>query len=455
MKIRTDFVTNSSSSSFVLVVRIGLKNGKVLKFIGDSGIGEGNETYCRLSANENPCELGRSKDVHELIEKLKASIVEEPFSDEEPEQVLDDSDSIIMELKDLSSMNEIEKITINGDLYGNDDQHQYKHFTYYRDSGVLFYDEGGEEVYDEGTGGEIGFGEKTAVPGNRFGEAISRKKGYTRRFCVRPAYDQDVDPDPEKLSQEKRRVETLRAQYAALRERFLGLIQGLTYEKEIDFFRTAFLTSIDILRQTRSVFSNMWAYCTNEAAKADYMVVDDEVPAAEFLAGDQLEQKAQELQQYMQVIDSECSDRSDGSTMKFVKIKDFYRAIQEENEAGFPSFTKGLEEWKRTIPFDHVSEIDCAGKTFAIVGLSGNKMTNYLGIDYSSIYEQPIKGWLRQNGGVCQYQVSLKCNYVIAGLEADKTDALAKAIRYRDSGKSSLKIIPEDECLRLLNGETL
>ena len=48
MKIRTDFVTNSSSSSFVLVIRIGLKNGEVLKFIGDGGVSENDETYYQL-----------------------------------------------------------------------------------------------------------------------------------------------------------------------------------------------------------------------------------------------------------------------------------------------------------------------------------------------------------------------------------------------------------------------
>ena len=43
MKIRTDFVTNSNSSSFMLVIRIGLKNRKVLKFMGDGDVWENSE----------------------------------------------------------------------------------------------------------------------------------------------------------------------------------------------------------------------------------------------------------------------------------------------------------------------------------------------------------------------------------------------------------------------------
>ena len=163
MKIRTDFVTNSSSSSFMLVIRIGLKNGNVLKFMGDGGVGEGMEDYAELTVNESPEALGKCESIDDLIKMLQRSVVEgsDTYYDEgeEPEYpVLDDREPIIDGLRKLNSMDEIETITINGDLFGRGEQYQYKHYTYYRDKKETVYDEGGDEyINDEGTGGRIGF----------------------------------------------------------------------------------------------------------------------------------------------------------------------------------------------------------------------------------------------------------------------------------------------------------
>lgn len=171
MKIRTDFVTNSSSSSFMLVVRVGLKNGKVLKFIGDSGVGENEETYYKLAALKGPEMLGESDSIEKLIQGLKESIVSERRNGNIP--VLTDEEPMIKGLRNIQSMDEIDTITINGDLYGDADEeeYQYWHYTYYRDKKKTAYDEGGEDFDSEGTGGRIGFrvsGEK--VKGEDFGE---------------------------------------------------------------------------------------------------------------------------------------------------------------------------------------------------------------------------------------------------------------------------------------------
>ena len=95
-----------------------------------------------------------------LIEMLKSSIVQGEEYDDDSDgnnSVIEDSDSIIEGLKRLKSMDDISFITVYGDLFGRDNQHQYWHHTYYRDRNTTAYDEGGEDVYSEGTGGRINF----------------------------------------------------------------------------------------------------------------------------------------------------------------------------------------------------------------------------------------------------------------------------------------------------------
>ena len=145
MKIRTDFVTNSSSSSFVLVVRVALKNGEVLKFVGDSD-GEAPSTYHGLTTKVMPKELGNKKSVDELIQALKASIVEERRG-HALNPVLIDDDPLIKGLRKIKSMDEIETVTINIDAYGFDEEeYGYSHYTYYRDKQITVFDEGGDDI---------------------------------------------------------------------------------------------------------------------------------------------------------------------------------------------------------------------------------------------------------------------------------------------------------------------
>ena len=77
MKIRTDFVTNSSSSSFVLEICIELTDGKGLMFKANGGTAETgiiDYFWSDATVTVSPKQLGTAKSVQELIELLKNGV---------------------------------------------------------------------------------------------------------------------------------------------------------------------------------------------------------------------------------------------------------------------------------------------------------------------------------------------------------------------------------------------
>lgn len=176
MKIRTDFVTNSSSSSFTLILSITMKDGNVISWEGTADDGEGGFDYVDLAATKSPRQLAHASSINELIQMLNTSIREGYWNSEENGTSLQVGRELANELLRYG-VSDIKSIEITG----NEENYESYNRTYIYDAEKDLYtlDQLGDEFEKNGgSGGDLYFEDEHLLSDGSADDSVTDYSSY-------------------------------------------------------------------------------------------------------------------------------------------------------------------------------------------------------------------------------------------------------------------------------------
>lgn len=512
MKFRTDFVTNSSSSSFVVEISLKTIGGKTYSTtLGDNEFSQ-SDLYC------DPEELLKCSSVDELMDMICDGVADEGYDKatilsfgkriKKSISTLDKIDSLTFrriwyawgeyascfgwnvevyapkvyelaekvseadENEDKEALARLKKELLYQLLYYDDHIRNATDVSFptgfmgskakcildiYEDDLVDFAHQvvnGNLEEYDTDNGIEttvIDMQKKTIWQRALYGE--NRRRDWEEQ----EAQVADLVAQATALEEiEHQRTLEAEQRYSELRRQYYELVQKIPfYSGKIDYLTKKFYFDGEDF-PTNTLFPTGGSYTFVYTENIDYWVVNDQIGFSYGIPLQITPDMADDLEETVHKL-KKCIEEAPHTGLRFLKKENLFKELEQEKANNYPSVEGEIASWKASIPFDHISSLSCKGKKFAAANLGHSWLYHHLHINRKILYDStPTKNWLIEKGGTFAPSLTLDCDYLIVGLGANiQTTKVAQALRYRDSGKFNIKIIPEDEFLRILNGEVL